>query len=121
MPIYRLADIYLMYAEAVLRGGGGSMTTAVGYVNALRTRANASTVSFIDLNFILDERSRELSWENTRRTDLIRFGKFTSATYLWPWKGNAKDGIAVGEHRNLFPIPNNDLVVNKNLKQNPGY
>ena len=121
LAIYRLADVYLMYAEAVLRGGGGSMSTAVGYINALRTRANASTVSFIDLNFILDERSRELSWENTRRTDLIRFGKFTSATYLWPWKGNAKDGIAVGEYRNLFPIPNNDLVVNPNLVQNPGY
>ncbi|QBO58653.1 RagB/SusD family nutrient uptake outer membrane protein [Chryseobacterium salivictor] len=121
MPVYRLADVYLMYAEAVLRGGGGSMSTAVGYINDLRKRANASTVTFIDLNFILDERSRELSWENTRRTDLIRFGKFTSATYLWPWKGNAKDGIAVGEYRNLFPIPNNDLVVNKNLVQNPGY
>ncbi len=121
MPVYRLADVYLMYAEAVVRGGGGSMTTAVGYINALRTRANASPVTFIDLNFILDERSREMSWENTRRTDLIRFGKFTSATYLWPWKGNAKNGIAVGEYRNLFPIPNNDLVVNKNLVQNPGY
>lgn len=121
MPIYRLADVYLMYAEAVIRGGGGSMSTAVGYVNALRTRANASPVTFIDLNFILDERSREMSWENTRRTDLIRFGKFTTATYLWPWKGNAKDGIAVGEYRNLFPIPNNDLVVNPNLVQNPGY
>lgn len=121
LSVYRLADVYLMYAEAVLRGGGGSMPLAVSYVNALRTRANASPVTFIDLNFILDERSRELSWENTRRTDLIRFGKFTSSTYLWPWKGNAKDGIAVGEFRNLFPIPNNDLVVNPNLVQNPGY
>jgi hypothetical protein len=121
LSLYRLADVYLMYAEAVLRGGGGNMATAVSYVNALRKRANASPVTFIDLNFILDERSRELSWENTRRTDLIRFGKFTSAAYLWPWKGNAKDGIAVGEYRNLFPIPNNDLVVNPNLVQNPGY
>jgi len=121
LPMYRLADVYLMYAEAVLRGGGGNMTTALGYVNAIRLRANASTVSFIDLNFILDERSRELSWEMTRRTDLIRYGRFTSAAYLWPWKGNAKEGIAVGEYRNLFPIPNNDLVVNRNLKQNPGY
>ncbi len=97
------------------------MSTAVGYVNALRTRANASSVSFIDLDFILDERSRELSWEMTRRTDLIRYGRFTSSTYLWPWKGNVKGGIAVGEYRNLFPIPNNDLAVNANLKQNPGY
>lgn len=121
LPLYRLADIYLMYAEAVLRGGGGNMSTAVGYVNAIRTRANASTVSAINLDFILDERSRELSWEMTRRTDLIRYGRFTSSAYLWPWKGNVKEGTAVAEYRNLFPIPNNDLVVNKNLKQNPGY
>ena len=121
LSVYRLADVYLMYAEAVVRGGGGSMATAISYVNALRARANASSISVLDLNFILDERARELSWENTRRTDLIRFGKFTSSAYLWPWKGNVKEGVAVGEYRNLFPIPNNDLVVNPNLKQNPGY
>lgn len=121
LPVYRLADVYLMYAEAVLRGGGGNMATALGYVNALRTRASASAVSVLNLDFILDERSRELSWEMTRRTDLIRFGKFTSSDYLWPWKGNVKDGIAVGEYRNIFPIPTNDLVVNPNLVQNPGY
>lgn len=121
LPMYRLGDIYLMYAEAVLRGGGGSMATAVTYVNALRTRANASSISVLNLDFILDERSRELSWEMTRRTDLIRYGKFTTSAYLWPWKGNVKDGTAVGEFRNLFPIPNDDLVVNPNLKQNPGY
>ncbi len=121
LPVYRLADVYLMYAEAVVRGGGGNMATALSYVNKLRARAGASTVSVLDLNFILDERSREMSWENTRRTDLIRFGKFTTSAYLWPWKGNVKDGIAVGEYRNIFPIPNNDLVVNPNLVQNPGY
>lgn len=122
LPVYRLGDIYLMYAEATVRGGaGGNMSTAIGYVNALRARSNASQISVLDLNFILDERSRELSWELTRRTDLIRFGKFTTSAYLWPWKGNVKDGIAVAEYRNLFPIPNNDLVVNPNLVQNPGY
>lgn len=120
LPLYRLADVYLMYAEAVLRGGG-NMSTAVGYVNALRTRANASSVSSITLDFILDERSRELSWEMTRRSDLIRFGKFTTSAYLWPWKGNVKDGAAVANHRNLFPIPSNELNVNSNLVQNPGY
>ena len=121
LPVYRLADVYLMYAEAVLRGGGGSLTKAVEYVNKLRTRANASTVSVLNLDFILDERSRELSWEMTRRSDLIRFGKFTSGSYVWPWKGNVKDGVGVAEYRNLFPIPNNDLVVNPKLVQNPGY
>lgn len=121
LAVYRLADVYLMYAEAVVRGGGGSMETAISYVNALRSRANAAPISVLNLDFILDERSRELSWENTRRTDLIRFGKFTSSAYLWPWKGNVKEGTSVSEYRNLFPIPNNDLVVNPNLVQNPGY
>lgn len=122
LPVYRLGDIYLMYAEATVRGGaGGNMATALGYVNALRARAKASQVSVLNLDFILDERARELSWEMTRRTDLIRFGKFTTSAYLWPWKGNVKEGIAVAEYRNLFPIPNNDLVVNPNLVQNPGY
>lgn len=121
LPVYRLADIYLMYAEAVLRGGGGSSATALSYVNAVRARSHAAPISVLNLDFILDERSRELSWEMTRRTDLIRFGKFTSSAYLWPWKGNAKEGVAVGEYRNLFPIPNNDMAVNPNLTQNPGY
>ncbi|MFA6484230.1 MAG: RagB/SusD family nutrient uptake outer membrane protein, partial [Bacteroidales bacterium] len=94
-PMFRLADIYLMYAEAVVRGGGGSMSKALELVNDLRTRAyndasaNISTDN-LTLDFILDERARELYWECTRRTDLIRFGKFTSESYLWPWKGNVK-------------------------------
>lgn len=121
IPLYRLGDIYLMYAEAVAKGGGGSMTTALGYVNALRTRAGALPVTSIDANFILDERARELGWEMTRRSDLIRYGKFTTATYLWPWKGGIKDGEAVGDYRNLYPIPAKDLVANPNLVQNPGY
>lgn len=121
IPLYRLADIYLMYAEATLRGGNGNAATALGYVNALRTRAGATTVPGLTLDFILDERGRELSWEFTRRTDLIRYGKFTTATYLWPWKGGVKDGQAVGDFRNLYPIPYNDIVANHNLIQNPGY
>ena len=121
IPMFRLADIYLMYAEANLRGGGGDAATAVGYINALRTRAGALPVSSINLNFILDERGRELGWEMTRRTDLIRYGKFTTASYLWPWKGGVKDGQSVEDYRNLYPIPAKDLIANPNLVQNPGY
>ncbi|WP_185205904.1 RagB/SusD family nutrient uptake outer membrane protein [Chryseobacterium sp. C3] len=122
IPIFRLADIYLMYAEATLRGGsGGNITTALGYVNALRTRAGAPTVSSINTDYILDERGRELGWEMTRRTDLIRYGKFTTASYLWPWKGGIKDGKAVEDFRNLYPIPAKDIIANPNLIQNPGY
>ena len=123
IPMYRLADVYLMYAEATLRGGNGSRATALGYINDLKTRAGAATISDADLtlDYILDERARELSWENTRRTDLIRYGKFTSASYLWPWKGGVKDGKGVQEFRNLFPIPAADITANRNLVQNPGY
>jgi len=122
IPIFRLADVYLMYAEATLRGGsGGNITTALGYVNALRTRAGASVAASINTDYILDERGRELGWELTRRTDLIRYGKFTGGSYLWPWKGGVKDGKSVEEYRNLYPIPAKDIIANPNLIQNPGY
>lgn len=123
IPFYRLADVYLMYAEATLRGGNGNRANALGYVNQLRTRASASSISDsqLTLDFILDERSRELNWEYTRRTDLIRYGKFTSSSYLWAWKGGVKEGRGVQEYRNLFPIPAADITANRNLVQNPGY
>jgi hypothetical protein len=126
-PVFRLADVYLMYAEAVLRGGtSGNTTTALGYVNALRQRAygNATgniTAGQLTLDFILDERARELYWEGHRRTDLIRYGKFTTAAYLWPWKGKVAEGTATESYRDLFPIPSNDLGANPTLEQNPGY
>jgi starch-binding outer membrane protein, SusD/RagB family len=122
-PLYRLADVYLMYAESVLRGGGGSNGTALDYVNAVRTRSNALAItsSQLTLDFLLDERARELNFEGHRRTDLIRFGKFTGGSYLWPWKGNSKDGSAIPLGYNLFPIPLKAIEANPNLTQNPGY
>ncbi|MBF4506637.1 RagB/SusD family nutrient uptake outer membrane protein [Flavobacterium sp. JLP] len=122
-PIFRLADAYLMYAECVVRGAGGSLGTATNYINALRTRAKGNTITQTDLNlnFILDERGRELHWEGHRRTDLIRFGKFTGGAYLWPWKGNVAAGTSTQSFRDLFPIPAGALGSNQKLKQNPGY
>lgn len=123
--IFRLAEQYLIYGEAVLRGGtGGSVSQAVDYVNELRKRAygNASgNVSFVDLDFFLDERVRELYWEGFRRTDLIRYNKYTEASYLWPYKGGAKSGIGVDPTRKLFPLPTADIISNTNLIQNKGY
>lgn len=125
-PVFRLADAYLMYAECVLRGGGGSTSLAVDYVNDLRERAYGNTSANItsgnlSLNFILDERARELHWEGHRRTDLIRFGKFTGSSYIWPWKGNVPNGAPTSSHRNIFPIPQDAINVNPKLIQNPGY
>lgn len=127
-PVFRLADIYLEYAEAVLRGGtGGDPVTALTYVNLVRTRAYGGSISGnitaaqLNLQFILDERGRELLWEGHRRTDLIRFGQFTGSNYVWQWKGASFNGTAVADYRQLMPIPSTEMLNNPNLKQNPGY
>ena len=127
MPLFRLSEMYLIYAEAVLRGGtGGDAGTALTYINKIRTRAYGSAVGNITsgtltTDFILDERARELYWEGFRRTDLVRYDKFTTASYVWPFKGGVKAGTSVGAYRNLYPIPDQDRAVNPNLKQNTGY
>jgi hypothetical protein len=123
-PLYRLADAYLIYAECAIRGAAGAnMTTAKDYVNLVRLRSNATAITVGDLNldFILDERARELNLEGHRRTDLIRFGKFAGSSYLWPWKGNSQNGAAISNTYKLFPIPLSALQGNPNLTQNPGY
>ncbi len=126
-PMFRLADVYLMYAEAVVRGGqGGSTSEAVSLINKLRERAygnanNDITAGNLTLDFILNERARELYWEATRRTDLIRFGEFTGSKYNWEWKGGVQNGTGTDSHFNVYPIPSSDLTANPNLTQNPGY
>lgn len=137
-PMFRTADAYLMAAEAILRGAeGGSKGEALGYVNEVRDRAYLSgnygndasgriTEAQLNLDFILDERARELQMELVRRTDLIRFGKFTKG-YNWDWKGS-DNGVAgsypgrdVDNKYNLYPIPQDEFTTNPNLTQNPDY
>lgn len=122
-PLFRLADAYLMYAEAGARTNT-NLGTALNYVNDIRTMRNAATVTENDLTatidgiaykFFLDERGRELYWECVRRTDLIRFGCFTSDKYIWQWKGGVKDGKEVDEKYNIYPIPTSELTANPNL------
>lgn len=127
-PMFRLADAYLMYAEAVLRGGGGTRSQALAYVNAIRQRAyggaagaGAITDPQLTLDFILQERGRELMWEAHRRPDLIRYGRYTGGTFRWAWKGGVQAGRSTETFRDLYPLPANELVANPNLTQNPGY
>ena len=135
-PMFRTADAYLMAAEAILRGASGGRGEALAYVNEIRDRAYMSGAygtgvsgriidSELTLDFILDERSRELHTESVRRTDLIRFNKYTKG-YNWDWKGS--DGSAgnyvgkdVDDKYNLFPIPQDEFTVNPNLTQNPNF
>lgn len=120
-PVFRLADVYLMFAEAVLRGGQGSTKVdALRYINLIRERAYGNSNGNIndaqlDLDFILDERARELYLECSRRTDLIRYGRFTGGDYIWQWKGGILDGKSTDAKYNIYPIPTAELSANPNL------
>lgn len=123
-PIMRISEMYLIYAEAFLRGGSGAdLATAVTYLNYMRTRANAAPFnpSDVTLQNVLNERGRELYWEGHRRTDLIRYNLLTTGTYLWPWKGGVSSGTAVDSKYNIYPIPAQNRSSNTNLTQNTGY
>lgn len=122
-PMFRLADVYLMYAECAARGFA-DQGQGLTYLNRVRERAygNANfNFGSLELKDILDERGRELHWECVRRTDLIRYNQFVEGTYLWTFKGGVTDGQAASEHLKLYPIPTSDIVLNPNLIQNPGY
>lgn len=122
VPVLRLADVMMMKAEAILRGAqatsvNGELQTADVLVNKIRARAGAPAVGGIDLQGLLDERAREFSWEAWRRNDLIRFGQF-EVEYPLP-----NDVLTMNKdvNRRLFPIPAQEIKLNPNLVQNPGY
>jgi hypothetical protein len=120
LVIFRLADILLMKAEAILRGGaattgpGGYGANAAAIVNNIRTHPSRglTALATVDLPAVYKERGFELYWEGWRRNDMIRFGTFLNARQL--------KGVTTSE-RLLFPIPNQQLSINPNLVQNPGY
>lgn len=119
-PMFRLADVYLMFAEAAVKGGGNT-GAGLGYINDLRDRAGIAQLGSYDAMDVLAERARELYWEGYRRTDLIRYDMYTGGNYLWPWKGGVKDGASIAAFRKWYPLPQADVVANPNLVQNEGY
>ncbi len=119
----RSAEAYLIAGEADARLNNG-VTTAegTGYLNQLRTRANAAPMNQFSLGQILDERARELYFEGHRRTDLIRYGYYGGISdYKWEWKGGDPNGTNFSVDKNVFGLPSEDTNVNKNLQQNQGY
>jgi hypothetical protein len=123
-PVFRYADALLMRAEALYRKN--DKANAIIDINAVRARAygNATgniTTAQLNDKFLLDERGREFYYEAQRRTDLVRFGKFTNGSYNWAWKGGTFSGTNTDSHLNIFPIPGAEVSANPNIKQNPGY
>ena len=123
LPIIRLADVYLMLAECYLRGASNvTQTEALEYVNKVRERAYGNSdgnigAGDLTLDFIIDERARELAIEMVRRTDLVRFDYFTTDKYLWDFKGGMPNGTAVDSKYNVYPIPYAEQTANPNMKQ----
>ncbi|WP_436490157.1 RagB/SusD family nutrient uptake outer membrane protein [Chitinophaga sp. ARDCPP14] len=120
--LYRLTEIYFNKAEALMRKNNGIATQdAVDLINTCKKRAfkaedwaaEAYTPTTLTMNELLAERGREFIFEGKRRSDLIRFGKFTTATW-WDHQPSA-------DKYKLFPIPFKQTSINPNLVQNPGY
>ncbi len=122
--LMRYAEALLTYAEADARLNGGTCSAeGKAAIDEIRDRAHASKQASYDLDFILNEWSREFYFEGRRRIDLIRFGQFggDGATYKWQWKGGVKAGGKIAAFRNIYAIPESDKNANDNLDQNPGY
>lgn len=125
LPLMRIAEAYLTYAEASVRKNGASGNTeAVQMIDKLKDRANAaaSKKAAYTLDDICDEWAREFWLEGRRRMDLVRFGKFGGqSAYKWEWMGGTYEGNQFQAYQNVFPLPANVLSSNPNLKQNTGY
>ena len=126
-PIFRLADAYLMRAEAKFRLGEA---TALADLNYVRDRAyhagefgsnTPNRLSTLTAQDIINERGREFYYEAQRRTDLIRFGQFTGSDYLWEWKGGVYEGTSTADYLNIFPLPAVEISTNPYIHQNPNY
>jgi hypothetical protein len=118
-PLIRLGEINLIYAEACVNLGevASARTKVEELYNRTEAPVNLAVPATLDNEFFFAERARELMWEAHRRTDLIRYGKWTSG-YDWPFKNGGKD---LPDYFNVFPVPATELATNLDLQQNPGY
>lgn len=118
--VIRLAEIYLSAAEAILNGGGDK-AKALEYVNYIRERAglDAWNAGQLTAQSLQDERCRELYTEATRRSDLIRYGKWISG-YTWNWKNKVKGGADFNANFTLYPLPSSTVEL-AHYEQNTGY
>ena len=120
-PLFRLADVYLMMAEAVVRGGTGSdRGTVLGYINELQRRAYGDDEhkiadSDLTLDFLLKERARELYWEGTQTYGPDPLRHVHNRQISVAVEGGEKGGTAVNSKYNIYPIPNTELTANPNL------
>ncbi len=122
--LFRVAEAYLNAAEADMHINGEGSAKAKQYIDALRKRAHAEVnTTTYTLDYVLDERARELYGEGLRRPDLIRFNQFggSQATYNWAFKGGSKLGATFDKTRNVYPLPSSEILANKNLTQIDGY
>ena len=121
LPLIRYADILLMKAEAIVRGASATNgQTAQSLFNEIRSYVHAPTIDHIpSLEELYEERGREFFDENLRRMDMIRFGHFEDE-YGFHKKGFPNANF--DKRRRIFPLHKaNQLDVNPNWKQNPGY
>jgi hypothetical protein len=121
--LMRLGETYLLLAEAQVKQG--KTAEAATTINVLRTRANADLVnaSQMDLNFILDERARELLGEENRRMTLMRTGTLVERAIRLNSNDAQKPITGLAAKNLLMPIPLGEIQLNKDavLEQNPGY
>ena len=116
VPLFRTAEAQLIVAETYFREGNkAEAVKAIAALQQMRNRKDLVTSARLDADYLLDEWCREFYWEGRRRSDLRRFGKFTSSDYLWEWKGGVKEGRGVDDKYNTYPIPAQDY------KDNPNY
>lgn len=120
IPLFRLGTIYLTRAEAEWRLGQSD--NALDDLQEIQKRAHRTVLSTsVDAQTLIDEWARECYTEGRRRSDLVRFGRFTGSRYLWDFKGGVHGGTGIDSKFDIYPIPAAEVSGNPNMTQNTGY